>query len=217
LSFPDIQKWPADKDFVAFGASLNTDFVISAYRKGIFPWPDPEYPEVIWASPKDRGILELDFFHLGKSDRRHLRKIPFHVTFNEAFEKVILECAQIKRPEQHGTWITEGMLSAYTELHKKGFAHSVEAWLNGELVGGLYGVCVDKIFSAESMFHKTDYASKAALNFLVARLKQLDFKFLDVQVVTPVMNHMGARLIPRSKFLTLLKLHRVENFQLSLK
>lgn len=196
------------------GGSLQPGLIVEAYQKAIFPWPDPDVPQVIWASPRERGVLFCEELHLGKSFARHLRRENFRCTLNQVFSEVIAHCQQIARPHQSGTWITDAMKQAYEQLHREGIAHSVEVWKDSKLVGGLYGVCVDKIFSAESMFYLESHASKAALVHLVNELKKVDIRFVDIQMLTPVTESLGARLIPRAQFLSLLKTARHPGWRL---
>src|SRR5438093_9119251 len=165
---------------VGIGGDLGPRRLLSAYRQGIFPWYDDNMP-ICWWSPDPRAIFELDGLHVSRRLRRTLRSRQFTLTVNRAFGAVIRGCAD--RPGE-GTWITPDMVRAYETLHRLGHAHSVEAWTEGQLGGGLYGVAVGGLFAAESMFTRRRDASKVALAFLVDRLRQRGFRLLDIQMLT---------------------------------
>lgn len=189
-------------DIVALGGDLSPRTLVAAYRKGIFPWPISGLPEIPWFCPKERAILDFSLIHIPRSLRRELRKSTLRVTVDQAFEQVIRYCAEVPRPGQDGTWITDELLLAYLELHKRGYAHSVETWdESGKLVGGIYGVCVDGVFSAESMFHLAPNASKIALLSLVALVAEAGGDFIDIQVLTPHLEALGAVVLSRKRFL----------------
>jgi leucyl/phenylalanyl-tRNA--protein transferase len=185
---------------VAVGGDLSSQRLLEAYRVGIFPWYSDDQP-ILWWSPDPRFVLELDRFHVSRSLRRTLRRERFAVTSDSAFEAVVTACASAARKGQDGTWITGEMRSAYIALHRLGYAHSVESWSNGELVGGIYGVSLGAAFFAESMFHLQPDASKVALATLVDRLNSWRFDFLDAQMASDHMIRLGARDIPRRVFL----------------
>ena len=168
---------------LAVGGDLSSQRLLEAYRLGIFPWYSEDQP-ILWWSPDPRFVLELDQFQISRSLRKTLRRRIFHVTFDRVFEEVIAACATVPRDDQRGTWITPEMQQAYIDLHGLGYAHSVESWLDGQLVGGLYGVSLGKAFFGESMFHTVTDASKVALVHLVARLKRGGFQLLDAQFLT---------------------------------
>src|SRR5262245_40590308 len=159
--FPDPST-ADEQGLVAIGGDLHPDTLLLAYRSGIFPWPVADLP-MLWFSPPQRAVLEFDALHLSRSLQRVLRSHPFRLTVDRAFAGVIRGCAEAPRPGQDGTWITPPMTSAYIRLHRLGIAHSAEAWLGDELAGGLYGVDVDGVFAAESMFYRVANASKLAL------------------------------------------------------
>lgn len=200
-AFPPIES--ADEHgLLALGGDLEPESLILAYTHGIFPWPiNEEYP-LAWFSPDPRGVLYTEELHVATSLKKFLRKNPFQVTFNQQFEAVIKNCALQKRQGQESTWITEELMEAYIQFHKLGFAYSVEV-LNQDqkLVGGLYGVNINKYFSGESMFHLEDNASKVALIALVSKLREFEIPYLDTQMVTPVIKSMGGTEIPRELFL----------------
>lgn len=204
-SFPDVNL--ADEDgLLAVGGILTTKRLIEAYNSGIFPWYSDGQP-VLWWSPDPRMVLFLDNFKVSKSLKKTIDSGKFKVTFNTAFAEVITACAMAKRQGQDGTWITQEMINAYIELHKKGHAFSVEVWHNDTLVGGLYGIDLPekKVFCGESMFHKVSEASKVALFFLVEKLKTEGYKLIDCQVYSKHLEMLGACLISRNQFLGHLK------------
>ena len=190
---------------LAVGGDLSKERLLEAYRLGIFPWYSDDQP-ILWWSPDPRLVLDLKDFTISRSLRKTLKKAIFQVTFDHAFEQVIQACAVVPRTAQNGTWITEEMREAYINLHGLGYAHSVESWLGGELVGGLYGVSLGKAFFGESMFHLKTDASKVALATLVEKLKSWDFHFIDSQMTTEHMIRLGAKELPRRIFLKRLQL-----------
>ena len=197
--FPDPATAPADAP-LAWGGDLEPQTLLDAYRHGIFPWPSGG--ELYWWSPAPRAVIPLDGLHLSRSLRRTLRSGRFSVTVDAACGDVIAACAT--RPGE-GTWITAPMVAAYCRLHALGHVHSVEVWDRaGRLVGGLYGIAVGGASSGESMFHRASDASKVALVHLVARLRARGFVLLDAQLPTPHLERLGARTIPRARFLELL-------------
>lgn len=201
FTFPDPRYAPGD--VIALGEDLRVGTLREAYRRGIFPWPSDELP-LPWFSPRRRTILVFDEVHAGRSLRKLAKRSGFTFTIDQDFEGVIRGCAAAARPDQDGTWISESMLAAYVELHRAGDAHSIEAWKEGELAGGLYGVDAGGVFTGESMFYVRPDASKLALLFLVDHLRARGAAFLDCQVMTPHMEALGAREISRARFLDLL-------------
>lgn len=189
---------------IAVGGDLSSERLLEAYRVGIFPWYSEDQP-ILWWSPDPRFVLELDQFKISRSLGKTLRRRVFHVSFDRVFDDVIAACAAVPREGQSGTWITPEMQEAYIKLHGLGFAHSVEAWFEGKLVGGLYGVSLGKAFFGESMFHRKPDASKVALAILVEKLKIWGFHFIDSQMATEHMNRLGATEIPRRIFLKRLR------------
>lgn len=197
--FPDPAT--ADKDgLVAVGGPLSVERLLEAYRAGLFPWYNEGLP-VMWWSPDPRGVIELGGLRVSRRLARTIRQGRFRLTVNRAFEAVMAGCAV----RAEGTWITAEMSSAYAEMHRRGHAHSVEAWLGEELVGGAYGVAVGGLFAGESMFHRVTDASKVALAFLVDRLRERGFVLFDIQVCTAHTRSMGAVDIPRAEYLRRLK------------
>jgi leucyl/phenylalanyl-tRNA--protein transferase len=199
--FPDPRY--ARGDVVALGDDLSVDTLRDAYRSGIFPWPHEELP-LPWFSPRRRTVILFDELHAGRSLRKAAKRSAFRFTIDTAFADVIRACSDSERPEQDGTWISDDIIAAYTRLHHAGDAHSVEVWDGDELAGGLYGVDAGGVFTGESMFHRRPDASKLALLFLVDHLRARGATWLDCQVMTPHMEALGARQIPRGRFLDML-------------
>jgi leucyl/phenylalanyl-tRNA--protein transferase len=196
LAFPEPNQ--ADRHgLVAVGGDLSVERLLLAYRVGVFPWTDDP---ITWWSPDPRAIFELDQFHVPRSLARTLRKNEFQVTFDQDFENVIRACAD-SVPGRRSTWISSKFITAYSELHRQDHAHSVECWLKGALVGGVYGVAIGGLFAGESMFHKTTDASKVALFFLINRLSHKGYSLFDIQMLTPVTALLGAVEIRRKEYL----------------
>lgn len=205
--FPPVEA--ADEHgFLCWGGDLAPRTLKIAYHSGIFPWPHEGMP-LLWFSPPQRAILRFDQLHIGTRLKRELRKNPFEIKINTAFEAVMRGCAQ-PRGEDEGTWITRPMQRAFGRLHQLGHAHSVEAWRNGELAGGLYGVSWGAYFGGESMFFRESNASKAALIFLVEHLQKRGARWLDCQMMTPHFAALGATEIERAEFMVLLRLALAE-------
>ncbi len=202
LVFPDPRR-ALPEGLLAVGGDLSRNRLLAAYANGIFPWFGDEEP-ILWWSPNPRMVLFLDEFRVTKRLQRTLRSGLWHVTYDTKFEHVIDACASIPRHGQDGTWITRGMREAYVDLHRAGYAHSVESWHGDDLVGGVYGISMGRCFFGESMFSLRADASKVALASLVNRLRQWEFKWIDCQVPTQHLKRLGASEIPRDEFLTLL-------------
>ncbi|MBC7899503.1 MAG: leucyl/phenylalanyl-tRNA--protein transferase [Saprospiraceae bacterium] len=193
------------RDIVSLGNELTVENVRDAYLSGIFPWHIDGMP-LPWYCPARRAILEFTEVDIPRSLEKERRKSKFSFTIDKAFREVMENCSKVKRPGQGGTWITPEFIEVYTELHKQGMAHSVEAWdESGELAGGLYGIDSGGVFCGESMFHKASNTSKLALLFLIDRLRERGSTWLDAQVMTPHMETLGAKEIKRSDFLIKLK------------
>jgi len=201
LIFPPVHLAEPD-GLLAIGGDLSTERLLLAYRSGIFPWYEGEH--ILWWSPDPRFVLFPDELVISKSMRTIIRKQSFSFTTNQAFAQVIENCKKIYRKDQNGTWITDEVKLAYTRLHHLGYAHSAETWLNGQLVGGLYGVILGDVFYGESMFSKESNASKFAFISYVEHLKQIGVRIIDCQVYTEHLESMGARMIPRSDFIKIL-------------
>jgi leucyl/phenylalanyl-tRNA---protein transferase len=184
---------------LAAGGGLSAGRLMDAYRRGIFPWFGEEDP-VLWWTPDPRMVLWLEELHVSRSLRRTVRSGRFSVTLDRAFDQVIRGCAE-PRQDDASTWITREMLAAYEELAARGHAHSVEAWVDGALVGGLYGVAAGRMFFGESMFSRTADASKVALASIVRQLHRWGFELIDCQMSTAHLASLGAREIRRSEFM----------------
>jgi leucyl/phenylalanyl-tRNA--protein transferase len=192
----------AEEDgLLAIGGDLSTDRLLLAYQNGIFPWYSDDEP-ILWFSPHERFVLYPEELKVSKSMKRVLKSGVFTVTTNKCFEQVIETCSVVERNGQDGTWITDDMQAAYIELHQKGYAHSVEVWQQNNLIGGLYGVQVDKVFCGESMFSLVSNASKVALIYLC---KTGLINLIDCQVHTDHLASMGARTISREEYVLLLR------------
>jgi len=188
---------------LAIGGDLTPEWLLQAYSKGIFPWFNPDEP-ILWWTPNPRSVLFIDQLRIKRSLRKTLQKIQqtgsFVVTLDQNFKDVMQACAEIPRENQEGTWISTEMLKAYETLHQSGHAHSVEVWQDNQLVGGLYGVAIGKMFFGESMFSKATDSSKVALVALSMQLKSWGFELIDTQVETPHLNSLGACQISRNRF-----------------
>lgn len=193
-----------DDGLLAVGGDLKEKRLLLAYSMGIFPWYSEGYP-LLWWSPDPRLVLLPEELKISRSLRQALKKGIYNVTFDTAFSEVIRNCAAVRRKGNDGTWITEDMMDAYIRLHKKGYAHSVESWDGNELAGGLYGVALGAAFFGESMFTRISNASKIAFVRLVESLRKWEFKVVDCQVTTGHLVSLGAKEIPRSKFLDILR------------
>jgi len=204
--FPDPEKW--DDDIIAVGGNLSPGLLLSAYEQGIFPWYNPGDP-VIWQSPNPRCIIFPDKLHVSSSMKKILNSGVFEITFDKDFEGVIRGCSEKARPGQSGTWISEDIIKAYTEMHQLGWAHSAESWHNGKLAGGCYGVLMGKGFIGESMFSLKPNASKAALLSLAKTMFEHGVGFIDCQVPTPHLLSLGGEVMERKDYLKLLKEYRV--------
>lgn len=201
--FPSAREAP-EEGLVAFGGDLNPHRILQAYKKGIFPWYSPEDP-ILWWSPNPRLVLFPNKFKKNKSFTRVLRNKGFEVRFDQNFEAVIDHCASVPRMGQEGTWLSDEMRRAYIELHRMGFAHSVETYYEGHLVGGLYGLALGKGFFGESMFSLMSNASRVSLHALSDICVKKSYDFIDCQVETPHLVKWGAILITRDDFLDLLE------------
>lgn len=195
----------ADPDgLLGVGGDLRPERLILAYSMGIFPWYSEGLP-ILWFSPDRRMVLEPTELRVGRSLRKSLRRRPYEITLDQAFGQVIRACATVPRPRQEGTWITNEMIDAYEALHHRGLAHSVEAWHQGQLVGGLYGVSLGSAFFGESMFALRPDASKIAFVHAVEQLRRWSFHFVDCQVTTAHLTRFGAVEWDRVDFLARLK------------
>jgi leucyl/phenylalanyl-tRNA---protein transferase len=203
LDFPHPRS-ASPQGLLAVGGDLRLERLLSAYGQGIFPWFSEGEP-ILWWSPDPRLVLFPHEFKISKSLKKVIKRSLFHVTMDGAFDQVITACAQTRVAQAEPTWIVGDMIDAYCRLHEAGYAHSVEAWQEGVLVGGLYGVCLGKCFFGESMFATVSNASKVAFARLVAFLRSHAFQMIDCQVTTGHLIRLGAREIPRERFLTRLQ------------
>jgi leucyl/phenylalanyl-tRNA--protein transferase len=191
-----------ESGLLAVGGDLRPERLLAAYRSGIFPWPLGEvHDPMFWFSPDPRFVLRPAQVHVGRSLRKVLRARRFEVRFDSAFEEVMRACAQSPRRHERGTWISEPMIAAYTELHRLGWGHSVESFRGGRLVGGLYGVAIGGAFFGESMFYTEPDASKVAFVTLAIELAMRGFRLIDCQQETAHLARFGARPVPRRRFL----------------
>jgi len=197
--FPDARV-AGKEGLLAFGGDLNPNRILKAYRNGIFPWFNPEDP-ILWWSPNPRMLLYPKDFKTSKSFKRVLRNKGFEVRFDTNFEAVITYCGDVPREGQDGTWLTKEMKEAYIELHDMGFAHSVETYYEGELVGGLYGIALGRGFFGESMFSLMPNASKVSIKALSSICAKKSYDFIDCQIETPHLIKWGAKLVERETFL----------------
>lgn len=202
-AFPQPSR--ADRSgLLAVGGDLRPARLLAAYRRGIFPWYSEGQP-ILWHSPNPRFVLEASRLYVGKSLRKTIKRGLYQVRFDTAFDQVMHACARVPRPGQSGTWITDEMRAAYGELHRQGYAHSVEAWLGDRLVGGAYGVSLGAAYFGESMFALEPDASKVAFVTLVERLRGWGIELIDCQVETEHLARFGAENWPRERFLEALK------------
>ncbi len=202
--FPAIETALTDPDgLLAAGGCLSPDRIINAYKHGIFPWYSPGEP-ILWWSPDPRLVLFPNNLQLSRSLKKTIRQKKFKISYDQAFSQTMQFCAT-PRDEDTGTWITEEMFQAYTLLHQQGIAHSFEAWLDDELVGGLYGIAIGQVFFGESMFHRKTDASKVAFSSLVQHLTEWNYQLIDCQVHTSHLSSLGAENIKRKDFSKLIK------------
>jgi len=197
---PDLAE---DNGLLAVGGDLQPERLLLAYSLGIFPWYHDGLP-ILWHSPDPRMVLEARDLHVGRSLRKSIRRHAFEIRMDTAFDAVIDACATVQRPDQEGTWITDEMKRAYCDLHELGFAHSAEAWQDGELVGGLYGVSLGAAFFGESMFARENNASKVAFVTFIEQIRRWGIHLIDCQVHTDLLEQFGAELWPRSRYLAAL-------------
>lgn len=204
VDFPDPRETLAE-GIIAIGGKLDVGTLYAAYSQGIFPWPQPGLP-MLWFSPEKRGVLIFKDFKVPESLRRYRRKNPqIEFTVNRDFQQVIEECSKQPRPGQDGTWITPTMKRAYLQFFEAGYGLSVEVREEGILIGGIYGVLVNGVFSGESMYYKRPNASKLALWYLVELLEGQGHEWIDVQMVTPVVGSMGGKYVEREEYLQMLE------------
>lgn len=200
LSFPNVET-ATPEGLLAYGGDLSPNRLLLAYRSGIFPWYNIDDP-ILWWAPNPRLVLFIDDFILRKSLKKRIKH--FEIRYNTVFSEVMQECGSISRDGQHGSWIIPAIVEGYSALHDMGYAHSVEAWQDGKLVGGLYGVIIGKVFFGESMFAKVNDASKVAFASLIERLKSQGFRMIDCQIPSQHLKSLGAREISRIEFMKIL-------------
>ncbi|MEY3017633.1 MAG: hypothetical protein RL336_768 [Pseudomonadota bacterium] len=206
LNFPPASEALDDPNgLLAAGGDLSPQRLLLAYRQGIFPWFDDDQP-ILWWSPNPRAVLYPADVHISRSLAKRLRRKDFTFTFDTHFDAVVEACAA-PRSGSHGTWITDEMAHAYSQLHHLGYAHSLEVWLGDTLVGGLYGISLGKLFFGESMFSTVSDASKAAFVALARQCQAWDFPLIDCQIANPHLSSMGAIDISRQAFLDILDNH----------
>ena len=205
LTFPSTNNALDDPNgLLAAGGDLSPERLVSAYSQGIFPWYSDGQP-ILWWTPSPRMVLYPDELHLGRTIKKQARRSSFKITVDTAFRDVIYQCATVTREGESGTWITDEINDAYIGLHELGLAHSVEAWQDDQLVGGLYGVALGKVFFGESMFSLESGASKIAFGALAQQLKKWGFKLIDCQIHTQYLQSFGAREVERDEFESVLK------------
>lgn len=200
-NFPPVELALTEPDgLLAIGGDLSVQRLVAAYRRGIFPWYGDEQP-ILWWSPDPRAVLFPEQLKISRSLRKSIRNKGFEVRFDSAFEQVLAGCAAPRPNSNGGTWITDEMREAYIRLYHQGIAHSIECWQGNQLVGGLYGLAIGKIFFGESMFSRVTDASKVAFVFLVRYLQTRSFPLIDCQVASEHLMTLGARNIPRTQFI----------------
>lgn len=200
IDFPAVENALDEPNgLLAIGGDLSAERLLSAYRHGIFPWFSEGQP-ILWWSPDPRMVLYPQELKISRSMQKRLKQPDYEVRFNTAFREVMQACSRVVRPDQDGTWITDKMIDAYCALHAAGYALSAETWIDGELVGGLYGVRIGRMFYGESMFHLVSNASKIAFIRLVEELRRQNCGLIDCQMHTAHLASLGAREIPRKEF-----------------
>ena len=203
--FPEYELALKEPDgLIAAGGLLDVEWLKEAYTRGIFPWFNSDDEEILWWCPSERAILYPGEMHVSRSLRKVLKRDLFHIAYDHNFKGVLENCSQ-RNDRSEGTWITESMKNAYNEMHTAGLAHSVEVTLEGELVGGIYGISLGSMFFGESMFSRVDNASKVALYYLQKKLYEWSFTLIDCQIMNPHLQSLGAINISREEFADLLK------------
>jgi leucyl/phenylalanyl-tRNA--protein transferase len=203
--FPDPTQTDDPSGILAVGGDLTPGRLVLAYSLGIFPWYDAAFSPILWHCPEERFVLKPHELRVGRSIRRSIRDLDVVITYDQAFTEVIGHCGQVPRHGQDGTWLNEEMKSAYMELNQQDYAHSAEAWQDGKLIGGLYGVTLGGVFFGESMFSLIPGASKAIFAALVPRLERAGYRLIDCQIYTEHLARFGAVEWPREQFLSTLK------------
>ena len=203
-AFPSPADLPTDQDIVAVMGDLSPQRLLLAYSLGIFPWYDEDQTPILWQSPYTRFVLFPDQLVVNRSLRRTLNRNPFSIRYNTSFAEVLERCAHVPRLGQEGTWLNPNLRASFNQLHQLGYAHSVEAWQEDQLVGGLYGLALGGVFFGESMFADQPDASKVAFVHLVQRLKEQGYHLIDCQAYTDHLARFGAVSLRRPHFLRLL-------------
>ena len=207
VAFPPCHTASTDPDgLLAIGAKLTPEWLIFAYKNGIFPWFNDDDSEILWWSPTERAVMVPGEMKVSKSLQKTLRTENFEIKADHNFNEIINQCAA-SRNLNSDTWITKNMIGAYCQLHKLGLSHSIEVYEDGNLVGGLYGVAIGKIFCGESMFHLRRDASKVAFYFLQQYLMKQEYDLIDCQIMNPHLQSLGAHTISRDEFLTKLSVN----------
>lgn len=209
LHFPPIET-ASPEGLLALGGDLEVESLKLAYENGIFPWPTEDYP-LLWFAPPRRAILDFKDLKIPKRMQRELKAKAFQCTVDRNFPAVIRACAAGRTRKTHGTWINPMMIRAYIRFHEAGYAHSFECYRGERLVGGIYGVAIGKMFAGESMFFHESGASKAALLFAIEYLQTQGGKWMDIQMMTPLLRDLGAKEIPRKLFMERLALALAAN------
>ena len=204
-AFPSILSAESDENIIAIDGDLDPQRLLLAYSLGLFPWYNEDETPILWQSPNPRFVLFPDQLIVNRSLRRAINRQKYQISYNQCFREVLENCAMIPRHDQEGTWLNQDLISSLCELHQNGFAHSAEAWHDGKLVGGLYGVALGGVFFGESMFSYETDASKVAFVSLVQSLVKAGFKLIDCQDYTPHLERFGAFRLPRSSFYKLLR------------
>ena len=199
FQFPPVEE--AVNGLLALGGNLEMVTLVAAYKKGIFPWPFSENEPVAWFSPDPRGVLDWNHLHLSRSFKKFIKKHSFEIRYNQNFDGIIEKCAKIYRKNQMETWLTRKMQKAYNQLFERQLAWCAGCYEGNVLQGGIYGVCMDGIVSAESMFHLKSNTSKLCLISVMEKLNHAGIDWLDTQMVTPVVASFGGRAIPRQEFI----------------
>ena len=214
--FPDVELALTEPDgLLAVGGDLSVERLIAAYQQGIFPWYSEGQP-ILWWSPDPRMVMEPKDIKVSRSLSKTMRKQEFKITFDKNFREVITACSESRLEKgkiQDETWILDEMIKAYIQLHEQGYAHSVECWQNEKLVGGLYGIAIGKVFFGESMFSRVSDASKIAFVSLAKQLEKWSFNLIDCQVYTSHLESLGAGMISRQHFISLLKENTIHSFE----
>jgi leucyl/phenylalanyl-tRNA---protein transferase len=209
--FPDPEKVSSPEGIIAAGGDMTPEWLLLAYKKGIFPWYNKGHEPILWWSPDPRMVLFPTELKVAKSMRPLFNQKKFTVTYNQCFEQVMLSCKETSRRGQFSpSWINEDMIAAYSVLNQRGFAHSVEVWEGDKLVGGLYGISWGRIFFGESMFAHVSNASKFGFISFVQKLTELGFQLIDCQQETAHLTSLGGRIVSRSEFLKIVRANEKE-------